>query len=102
MKSKISQAGAAYHMLKNRKTLWGMLKDVKAGKHKLSAFTYVSAFLCLLYTFSPIDILPDFIPVLGWVDDGAVWILLFRQFKKELNKYNESLAKDAVWKMVKS
>ncbi|MGD1902718.1 MAG: YkvA family protein [Geitlerinemataceae cyanobacterium] len=30
----------------------------------------------LLYLVSPIDISPDFIPVLGWIDDGAVVALL--------------------------
>jgi len=30
----------------------------------------------LLYLVSPIDISPDFIPILGWIDDGAVVALL--------------------------
>jgi uncharacterized membrane protein YkvA (DUF1232 family) len=30
----------------------------------------------LLYLFSPIDIAPDFIPILGWIDDGVVATLL--------------------------
>lgn len=29
--------------------------------------------LCLIYVLSPIDFLPDFIPLLGWIDDiGAI------------------------------
>jgi uncharacterized membrane protein YkvA (DUF1232 family) len=30
----------------------------------------------LLYLFSPIDIAPDFIPIIGWIDDGVVATLL--------------------------
>lgn len=30
----------------------------------------------LIYLLSPIDISPDFIPVLGWIDDGIIATLL--------------------------
>ncbi len=30
----------------------------------------------LLYLLSPIDISPDFIPIVGWIDDGLIATLL--------------------------
>ncbi len=30
----------------------------------------------LIYLISPIDIAPDFIPIIGWIDDGLVATLL--------------------------
>lgn len=39
--------------------------------------TPVIALLCMLYILSPIDIIPDFIPVVGWLDDLAVGALGF-------------------------
>jgi len=30
----------------------------------------------LVYLFSPIDIAPDFLPIVGWIDDAAVTALL--------------------------
>ena len=33
----------------------------------------------LLYWFSPIDLAPDIIPVLGWIDDGLLATLLISE-----------------------
>jgi uncharacterized membrane protein YkvA (DUF1232 family) len=35
--------------------------------------------LAILYAVSPIDIVPDFIPVVGWLDDGLILWLGFSQ-----------------------
>lgn len=39
------------------------------GIMKSPTFLAIAGFL---YTISPIDFIPDFIPVLGWMDDVAV------------------------------
>lgn len=36
----------------------------------------------LLYLLSPIDISPDFIPILGWIDDGIVATLLVTELSQ--------------------
>lgn len=38
--------------------------------------------LALLYILSPIDLIPDFIPFLGWVDDLGVAGLALRRLIK--------------------
>ena len=38
----------------------------------------------LLYLFSPIDISPDFIPVVGWLDDGLIVTLLVTEMSQVL------------------
>lgn len=36
--------------------------------------------LAILYRISPVDVIPDFIPILGWVDDVVVALMAGRQF----------------------
>lgn len=43
----------------------------------------------LIYVVSPIDIIPDFIPVAGLVDDVVVIEWLIREVKSELDKYEQ-------------
>lgn len=79
----------AIHIAKNRKTMSTMLKDVWKGKFKFNFYTYILAVLAIVYTISPIDLLPDVIPVIGWVDDGVLLYLLFQQLRKELSRYQQ-------------
>lgn len=41
----------------------------------------------LIYFLSPIDLIPDFIPVVGFIDDIAVLGLVFNQVKSDLDDY---------------
>ena len=41
----------------------------------------------LLYIFLPIDIIPDFIPGIGFIDDAAMIALCIRMAKLDIDKY---------------
>jgi uncharacterized membrane protein YkvA (DUF1232 family) len=43
----------------------------------------------LLYLFSPFDISPDFFPIIGWIDDGAVLVLLTTELTRLLMEYRK-------------
>lgn len=48
------------------------------GDHHNKRLVGISAMLWLfqaIYTASPIDLIPDLIPVLGLMDDGAGWVI---------------------------
>ncbi len=61
--------------------VWAMLRNPAApGVAKLVAL------LAAVYIISPVDIVPDVLPILGWLDDGVVSILLFKLAFKLLPK----------------
>ncbi|MFD0939717.1 YkvA family protein [Pedobacter boryungensis] len=42
---------------------------------------------CLLYFISPLDLIPDFITGLGFVDDALILSFVYKQVAKDLEKY---------------
>ena len=57
-----------------------IIKVVKSSKTPLKA--KLSIVVLLLYIVSPIDLIPDFIPVIGQLDDLVVVGLLSKQIYK--------------------
>lgn len=76
------------HLFRNRKTMWQMLREVMRGRYHMSGMTMLVLILSLAYVIFPIDLIPDFIPVVGWIDDGLVIYLLLRRLVKETQRFN--------------
>ncbi|MGI6777915.1 MAG: YkvA family protein [Acetivibrionales bacterium] len=57
-------------------------RDVPLG----SIIAIVSA---LIYFLSPIDLLPDSIPVLGYVDDAAVFAFVWKMVADDIEEYRK-------------
>jgi uncharacterized membrane protein YkvA (DUF1232 family) len=56
---------------------WAVLRDPRAPRA-----AKLSTVLAVLYVISPVDLVSDFIPVLGWLDDGLIaYLLLQLSFK---------------------
>lgn len=54
----------------------------KAKPLQNSRLSGLMAALSLLYVVSPVDFLPDIIPVIGWLDDGVIlWFGLSQAWK---------------------
>ena len=81
------------HGLKDKindfKLLISMFKDGISGKYKISATTLAIIGGAIAYVVSPIDAIPDFLPVIGLTDDIAIVGLVITRLSKEISKYKE-------------
>jgi uncharacterized membrane protein YkvA (DUF1232 family) len=67
--------------------MWSMLKDYREGRYDVPWKTIAAIVVALLYFISPIDLLPDFIPGLGYIDDAFVIGLAMKFIGDDIEKY---------------
>lgn len=68
--------------------MFGIIKDWFTGEYKEIPIGSIIAILgALIYFVSPIDLIPDFLPGVGYIDDVFVIGLVISQVRADLNKY---------------
>jgi len=73
--------------LKNVRVLYALFKDNVNGKYKLPPASVAMIGGGLLYFILPADLIPDFIPVIGYLDDLAVLTTIMNSLKNEIIDY---------------
>lgn len=70
--------------------LVSLVKDYYQGHYRDIPYKTISAAVVgLLYVINPIDIIPDFIPFIGQVDDALVLGFCLKLIEKDLLKYKK-------------
>ena len=65
-----------------------MLKDVKNGSYtNIPWFTIATIVMAFLYILNPMDIVPDFIPGIGYIDDVAILTMGVGWIESDLHRY---------------
>jgi uncharacterized membrane protein YkvA (DUF1232 family) len=68
--------------------LISMVKDYYSGAYREIPWWAISAVVAaLLYVLSPIDLIPDVIPVIGFIDDAAVVGVCLALIEHQLMNY---------------
>lgn len=76
-----------------------MLIDFFEGKYKrIPLDTFIAIFIMVLYTLSPVDFIPDLIPIFGLLDDLVVIRIILLYAQNDLKAYAswKSLNKDTL------
>jgi uncharacterized membrane protein YkvA (DUF1232 family) len=81
------------NVLANVRELYALFKDSVKGDYKLHASNVAMIGGGLLYFILPVDLVPDFIPVIGYLDDLAVLTTIMTSLKGEINAYRDWKAK---------
>ncbi|TPG61728.1 YkvA family protein [Hymenobacter nivis] len=69
-------------------TLVRLVRRYASGDYReVSTTTIVSGLAVLLYVLSPIDLVPDFIPVIGFLDDLSLISWFVGKFQDEIIKF---------------
>ena len=86
---KLSEKGGPFVLLFKRiKILISLLKDYKRKEYKEIPWRVIAAIVfAILYFLNPFDLIPDFIPGIGYIDDAAVIAFIFASIEHELKKY---------------
>ncbi|MBO4524228.1 MAG: DUF1232 domain-containing protein [Spirochaetia bacterium] len=67
-----------------------MLRDYISGKYRDVPVRTIAAIVgALVYLLCPADMIPDFIPGIGYIDDAGVLAACIRMVKYDLDKYQD-------------
>lgn len=67
-----------------------MVRAIRKGQYKMPWSTLFWAVLCLIYFISPIDFIPDLLPLLGIADDGAFIMFVLLLVHQDLSRFREA------------
>ena len=80
----------AHEVWESLQTLSRLIKAAVAGEYTgIPTATIVGGIAVLLYFLSPIDLVPDFLPVIGLLDDVALLAWFMSSIKTEMDKFTE-------------
>ena len=90
-REKANAAGASSRplagVIEDLKTMFELLRAVARGSYRVRKETLILIAGAVLYFVIPIDVIPDFIPVAGFLDDAAVIAWVVKTCKTEIDLF---------------
>ena len=90
IEKKFSGHGPLGKFVADMKLLFSVIKDYASGEYREIPWYSIAAIVfALLYVLSPVDLIPDFIPIIGYIDDALVVAACLGLIDQDLHKYKE-------------
>jgi uncharacterized membrane protein YkvA (DUF1232 family) len=88
IQDKVKSIPALHKILNDVLLCLELIRDYRSGAYKdIATWAIVAVVFGLLYLINPVELIPDVIPVIGYMDDVAVMALILKLVKTELKKY---------------
>ncbi len=90
IRKRFETGGPLGKFVEDFKLLIAVVKDYRRGKYRKIPFWTVAAIVgALLYVLNPLDLIPDFLPLVGQIDDAAVIAACLLMVRQDLHKYKK-------------
>jgi uncharacterized membrane protein YkvA (DUF1232 family) len=89
-KAKQADKGAFKGLWPYLLTMLRLIRAFWSGKYKRVPWeSLISVIVAIAYFASPLDLIPDFLPGVGYLDDAMIVRFVYRSVKAELDRFME-------------
>jgi uncharacterized membrane protein YkvA (DUF1232 family) len=82
------RGGALGAVRRDAQALLRMAREMVAGRYRaLPKRSLIAIVAALVYFLDPLDLVPDFIPIVGFADDAAVLLWVATRLRKDLDAF---------------
>jgi uncharacterized membrane protein YkvA (DUF1232 family) len=90
LEEKFKNAGPLRKFLEEFRLFVSLLGDWSRRRYPRAPFWTIAAIVvALLYVLNPLDLVPDFIPFVGYVDDATVFVACLAMVRKDVARYRK-------------
>ena len=90
IRQKFTSRGPLHRFIEDAKLLMAMVKDYWNRSYRQIPFGVIGAIaFTLIYVLNPLDLVPDMLPIIGQVDDAAVFAACLMLIESDIRKYKE-------------
>lgn len=89
-KSSLLKIGLWNRLIEDLRLLYALIKDYWKGEYRdVSLWSILVFVLGIIYVLSPVDLVSDFVPLIGQIDDALILLVCIYFLEKDLIKYRK-------------
>jgi len=86
--ARFRKRGPLLRFVEDARLLLSAVRDYWTGRYRKIPYGVIAAVVfVLLYVFNPLDIMPDFLPLIGQIDDAAIVGASLMALERDLSQY---------------